>query len=84
MISILNLRAFEPCPMAQWDCAARSDRGLCVALRDIDYGPGKPCPFYKTAEQKANDEAKACDRLVRLGRDDLLARYHGGELYEPV
>ena len=43
-----------------------------------------PCPFYKTAEQKAADEAKACDRLARLGRDDLLARYHGGELYEPV
>ena len=39
---------------------------------------------YKTAEQKAADEAKACDRLARLGRDDLLARYHGGELYEPV
>ena len=78
MISILNLRAFEPCPMAKWDCAARSDRGLCVALKDIDYGPGKPCPFYKTAEQKAAENAKTRDRLVSIGRADLLAKYHEG------
>lgn len=84
MIDVMNPRVFEPCPMAKWDCASRSKNGLCVALKDIDYGPGKPCPFYKTAEQKAEDERNALEWLMRLGRMDLLAKYHGGELHEPV
>ena len=80
----LNPRDFELCPMAQMDCAAMNSRGRCVALKDIDYGPDKPCPFYKTADQKAAENAKTRDRLVSIGRADLLAKYHEDELYEPV
>ena len=51
--------------------------GRCRALSDTDFG-GKACPFYKTEAQAAEDRAKAQDRLVAIGRQDLIAYYREG------
>ena len=64
----------EPCPMERRDCAAISEDGFCLALSDIDYGPGKSCPFYKSAEQNAEEIARSCFRLARLRRYDLVRK----------
>ena len=64
----------EPCPMESRDCAALMEDGLCRALVNIDYGPEKPCPFYKSDEQNAQEIAKSCYRLASLKRYDLVRK----------
>ena len=67
------------CPMAEKDCAACNREGRCRALDRTNFR-GKPCPFYKKAEQQAAENESAWDHLVKLGRYDLVEKYHSEEL----
>lgn len=60
----------------RYDCFANR-RGRCRALTDTAFG-GKGCPFYKTEAQASKGRAKAQDRLVAIGRQDLIAYYREG------
>ena len=52
--------------------------GLCLLLEDTDFN-GRPCPFHKTKAEFEEGRAAAHQRLVAMGRSDLLAKYHGGK-----
>ena len=67
------------CPMEKKDCAACNGEGRCRALDRTDFR-GKPCPFYKSAEQQTAENDSVWDRLVKLGRYDLVSKYHSEEL----
>ncbi len=45
--------------------------GQCKILTDSNFG-GKPCPFYKSKERAAKDEAYAAKRLEKLGNAQVL------------
>ena len=53
----------------------RDSRGRCISLSDNDFGR-RPCPFYKTAAQRDAEEEQSYQRLLALGRADLIAKYH--------
>ena len=69
------------CPMERKDCAACNREGRCRALDRADF-PGRPCPFYKTWEQQKAENGAAWERLVALGRYDLLATYRPKEFHK--
>ena len=62
----------EPCGFE--DCHA-FERGRCVALNDTDFGERR-CPFYRSRADNANEAAACMDRLARIGRKDLIDKYH--------
>lgn len=56
-------------------CCLRDRRRRCSVLTDNDFG-GRECPFFKTAAQRDAEEERNYQRLVALGRDDLILKYH--------
>ena len=64
---------------AHRDCFANKD-GVCVCLGDNDFH-GKVCPFFKTTAQCDEDRQKSYERLVSIGRDDLVERYQVRVVY---
>ena len=56
-------------------CFANRD-GSCDALSDTDFGMRR-CPFYKTVEDAISDQLDALQRLVDMGRFDLIEKYRG-------
>lgn len=60
----------------KYDCFANRS-GRCRALTDTNF-TAKACPFYKTVAQASDDRAKSQDRLVAIGRQDLIAYYGEG------
>lgn len=60
----------------RYDCFANRS-GRCRVLTDTAFGD-KTCPFYKTEGQASEERAKAQDRLVAIGRQDLIAYYQQG------
>lgn len=48
--------------------------GKCMALENNDFGH-RGCPFYKPFEKARREQKAALQRLVRLGRSDLLKKY---------
>lgn len=50
--------------------------GYCDALTDTDFGMRR-CPFYKTMEDAISDQLDALQRLVEMGRFDLIEKYRG-------
>lgn len=50
--------------------------GFCDALSDTDFGMRR-CPFYKTVEDAISDQLDALQRLVDMGRFDLIEKYRG-------
>lgn len=64
-----------PCCMDVADCFARNENGKCTCLADMDFG-GRACPFYKGAEQNEQERETALQQLRKLGRDDLIEKYH--------
>ena len=50
--------------------------GFCEALSDTDFGMRR-CPFYKTVEDAISDQLDALQRLVDMGRFDLIEKYRG-------
>ena len=61
------------------DCFANKD-GVCVCLEDNDFH-GKDCLFFKTTAQCDADRQKSYERLVSIGRDDLIERYQVRGVY---
>lgn len=53
----------------------RDDHGRCISLEDNDFG-GKPCPFHKTVAERDAGGEQSYQRLVAMGRFDLIAKYH--------
>ena len=51
-------------------------KGFCDALSDTDFGT-RSCPFYKTVEDAVSDQLDALQRLVDMGRFDLIEKYRG-------
>ena len=51
--------------------------GVCTAL-DQTVFPGGRCPFEQSGASYRGAERKALERLRRLGRADLIRRYHPG------
>ena len=47
--------------------------GTCKVLRETI--TGKPCPFYKTAEQLESERNEVLERLEAAGRTDLIKAY---------
>ena len=39
----------------------------------------KVCPFYKTTEQNEKEKKAVMDRLIAMGRQDLIDTYYGGK-----
>ncbi len=64
---------YKPCSQMP-GCRAR-ENGLCTALTDTKFRSGI-CPFYKTVERCRKDNNDNYDRLLRIGRDDLIKKYH--------
>ena len=56
------------------NCGACRSDGFCSALEDNNFCE-KPCPFFKTKERWNEDEEKAYQRLLKLDRFDLIAKY---------
>lgn len=57
------------------NCFGNKD-GACAILV-AEAKRGKICKFKKTAEQNAAQCAACIERLKRLGKYDLLLKYHG-------
>ena len=74
-------QSMQQCSFFANDCAAFDRRGLCEAVIDIEYGPYRRCPFYKNIDQNCEEHLRAINRIVRLGRFDLLDKYHRRELF---
>lgn len=55
------------------NCFAEKD-GHCIALADNYFGD-KPCPFFKTREQLAAQDAKCKERLRSMGSYEILKKY---------
>ena len=51
------------------DCFACKD-GECIALQDNDFN-GKPCPFFKTRDQIADEEMRTQIRLRKRYRTSV-------------
>ena len=77
-----NSIPMQACPFSAFDCAAINERGRCAGVIDIQSGPDKTCPFFKTIDQNYDEHCAAMDRLARRGRFDLLRKYHKKELYD--
>lgn len=65
--------------MVHRDCFANKC-GVCVCLGDNDFH-GKDCPVFKTTAQNDTDRQKSYERLVSIGRDDLVERYQVRGVY---
>lgn len=63
---------FLPCNQMP-GCHASHD-GRCSALESTSFKTGI-CPFYKTTEQFRREHNENYDRLLRLGRRDLIEKY---------
>ena len=66
--------AMQPCRQVMADCFARNRRGNCSLLVDTDYPCGS-CPFYKTEKMLQEEGRNTYNRLVRIGRVDLILKY---------
>ncbi len=76
-----NLTSLPFCRMAEKDCAARNAGGKCEALERA-YFRGRSCPFYKPEEQQRAENQACIERLLIIGRVDLLEKYHPDEYRE--
>ena len=70
------------CCFSHTDCFAFQD-WYCMALRDSHFSAdengfcqeGAECPFYKTIEENQAEQRACLQRLVHLGRTDLIEKY---------
>ena len=56
------------------DCFANI-KGHCACLRNNDFGE-RECPFYKNNMTAAAERENAKQRLLKMGRTDLIETYH--------
>lgn len=66
----------ESCPRCRKLSCFANRKGLCNALSDTDFGMRR-CPFYKNCDDAMAESLDALQRLVDLGRFDLIEKYRG-------
>ena len=59
------------------NCAGNKS-GYCRILKSNHFGD-KVCPFYKPTEQNEKEKKAVMDRLIAMGRQDLIDTYYGGK-----
>lgn len=59
------------------DCRGQYDKkpGRCAVLISNHFRGRKQCPFYKTEAQFQEEERLIAERLERLGKLGILAKY---------
>ena len=63
------------CRFEQDKCHAYRN-GMCMALQDTDFGTDvENCPFYRSKEDNLRESARCINRLIRIGRTDLIEKY---------
>ena len=67
-------KELEPCVMEVRNCSA-CEKGMCLALADIDY-EANCCPFYKPEAEQVIAADAALEHLVQEGRTDLIKKYY--------
>ena len=68
----LETVSFPVCT-AHPDCHACRN-GICMALDRNDFG-GRDCPFYKNSEINRREQREGLEKLIRMGRTDLIDKY---------
>ena len=68
----LETVSFPVCT-AHPDCHACRN-GRCMALDRNDFG-GRDCPFYKDSEVNRREQREGLEKLIRMGRTDLIDKY---------
>lgn len=67
----MSLRNKPPCNRAK-ECFGGDPTGVCEILRSTNFY-GEPCPFFKTHKEHKASRAWAKQRLIDIGRSDLLS-----------
>lgn len=62
---------YPNCPNNQ--CASYR-KGVCIVLASNDFGT-RACPFFKTTKEAEMEREASLERLVGLGRHDLIRKY---------
>lgn len=68
----LETVSFPVCT-AHPDCHACRN-GRCMALDRNDFGR-RDCPFYKNSEINRREQREGLEKLIRMGRTDLIDKY---------
>lgn len=68
----LETVSFPVCT-AHPDCHACRNGG-CMALDRNDFGR-RDCPFYKNSEINRREQREGLEKLIRMGRTDLIDKY---------
>lgn len=68
----LETVSFPVCT-AHPDCHACRN-GRCMALDRNDF-VGRDCPFYKNSEINRREQREGLEKLIRMGRTDLIDKY---------
>jgi hypothetical protein len=73
-----NRKLGNSLPMCDHRSCAGNKYGYCRILKSNHFGE-KVCPFYKTTEQNEREKKAVMDRLIAMGRQDLIDTYYGGK-----
>ena len=67
--------ALPECRFEREKCHAFRE-GKCMVLMDTDFGENvADCPFYRSKEDNLRESAMCINRLIRIGRTDLIEKY---------
>ena len=68
-------RSGAMCRFERKECHAYRN-GMCTALQDTEFGAGvSNCPFYRSKVDNLRESASCINRLIRIGRTDLIEKY---------
>ena len=63
------------CRFEHEECHAFRE-GKCMVLVDTDFGEEvADCPFYRSKDDNLRESAMCINRLIRIGRTDLIEKY---------
>jgi len=63
------------CRFEREECHAYRE-GKCMVLMDTEFGEDvADCPFYRSKEDNLRESAMCINRLIRIGRTDLIDKY---------
>lgn len=67
--------ALPECRFEREECHAFRE-GKCMVLMDTDFGENvADCPFYRSKGDNLRESAMCINRLIRIGRTDLIEKY---------
>ena len=72
-----NERSLRPYPFPSAQrirIAMPAENGRCMALDRNDFGR-RDCPFYKNSEINRREQREGLEKLIRMGRTDLIDKY---------